>query len=128
MYEKMGYRPFGGMDTVSCEASEPIDLAEISWEEYVTLRREYLPQGGVEQLDLAFLGGFAHFYAGSDFILAATDDMGLELLGNTANAPGILGALQKNTGRFRIPGTTPFAMYHPLSDTPAPSYFGLAFD
>jgi len=128
MYEKMGYRRFGGMDTVHCTAGQPVELREIPAEEYTRLRKNYLPQGGVEQEGLEFLAEFARFYAGSDFVLAATEEQAVELLGNTANAPGILGALQKNTGSFRIPGERPFAMYHPLSDTPVPRYFGLAFD
>lgn len=128
MYEGMGYETFGGMDTVACSAAQPVALRKVSPEEYAGLRRQYLPERGAEQEGLAFLGTFASFYAGSDFILAATEELGLELLGNTEAIPGILGALEKNTGRFRIPGSTPFAMYHPLSNTPAPSYFGLAFD
>jgi hypothetical protein len=54
--------------------------------------------------------------------------LGLELLGNTDAAPGIVAALGCKEGRFRIPGGTPFAMYRPLSDISAPTYFGLAFD
>ena len=128
MYEAMGYAPFGGMDTLLCEAAEPVALREVTWEEYARLRKDYLPHRGVEQDGLAFLGTFAKFYAGEDFVFAGTEELGLELLGNTAAGPGILGALQRKTGLFRIPGNTPFAMYHPLSDTPAPDYFGLAFD
>lgn len=128
MYEKMGYACFGGMDTLVCNAGEPVNLQVLTAEEYAHLRKAYLPPRGVVQEGLSFLAEFARFYTGSDFVLAATEELGLELLGNTAAAPGILGALQKHAGVFRIPGKKPFAMYHPLSDTPAPSYFGLAFD
>lgn len=128
MYEGMGYAPFGGMDTHLCEAAEPVALREVTPEEYARLRKQYLPHRGVEQDGMAFLGTFAKLYAGEDFLLAATEELGLELLGNAAAAPGILGALKKNTGTFRVPGSAPFAMYRPLSDTPAPQYFGLAFD
>lgn len=128
MYGKMGYACFGGMDTISCTAGQPVNLREITAEEYAWLRKAYLPQRGVVQEGLAFLENFAQFYAGSDFILATTEELGLELLGNTAAAPGILGALEKRAGVFRIPGGAHFAMYLPLSDAPAPSYFGLAFD
>ncbi len=54
--------------------------------EYAALRRQYLPEGGViqEGENLAFLQTHAKFYAGPDFVLAATDDdgalFGVELL------------------------------------------------
>lgn len=128
MYEKMGYACFGGMDTVVCEAGAPVSLQEITPAEYGALRRQYLPPHGVQQEGMEFLASYAKLYAGSDFILAATEDLGLELLGNAVAAPGILAALDKKSGHFRVPGSNPFAMYHSLSDTPAPGYFGIAFD
>ncbi len=128
MYEKMGYAPFGGMDTLSCQAGTPVSMQEISPAEYAAQRAQYLPHRGVEQDGMEFLASYANLYAGSDFILAATDETGLELLGNTAAAPEIAAALGKKEGRFRIPGNTPFAMYCPLTDFPAPGYFGIAFD
>jgi hypothetical protein len=40
-----------------------------------------------------------------------------------------LAALGKEKGSFRCPGEEkPFAMYLPLAEGAAPSYFGLAFD
>ena len=128
MYEKMGYAPFGGMDILSYQAGTPIAIQEISPAEYAELRRQYLPHQGVEQEGMEFLATYASLYAGVDFIFAATEETGLELLGNAAAAPGILAALGKKEGRFRVSGNNPFAMYRPLSDTPAPSYFGIAFD
>lgn len=128
MYEKMGYAPFGGMDTISCQAGAPVSMQELSPTEYAALRTRYLPYRGVEQDGMEFLASYAKLYAGSDFILAANEETGLELLGNTAVAPGIVAALGKKEGRFRIPGNTPFAMYRPLTDFPAPGYFGIAFD
>ena len=128
MYGKMGYAPFGGMDTVACTAGSPITLREVTAEEYGSLRKAYLPDHGVWQEGLPFLATYAKLYAGDDFICARVDDWGLELLGNTAAAPGILGALGKETGTFRIAGSAPFAMFCPLSSTPAPGYFGIAFD
>ena len=128
MYEKMGYRCFGGMDTTLCEAAEALPVREIDAEEYMRLRLDFLPQGGVAQEGMAFLATYARFYTGEGFLLAATENMGLELLGDAALAAGIAGALGWNAGKFRVPGATPFAMYHPLTDGPAPAYFGLAFD
>lgn len=132
MYEKMGYVPFSGMDTITCEAGEGVSLQEVSPEEYGRLRQAYLPRDGVVQDGIAFLATYAELYAGADFIVAAAqgskDLFALELLGNADAAPGIVAALGKEQGTFRVPGTGAFAMYHPLTDTPAPGWFGLAFD
>ena len=95
-----------------------------------------MPQGGVVQEGalLAFLGTYARFYKGEDFLLSATGDgsqlIAQELLGNTDAAPGILCALGLPKGCFRAPGThREFAMYLPLTaDCPPPGYFGLALD
>ena len=128
MYGKMGYAPFCGMNTVSYSAGEPISVQEVTAEEYGKLRKAYLPEHGVWQEGIPFLATYAKLYAGEDFICAWAEDLGLELLGNTAAAPGILGALGRERGKFRIAGNTPFAMFCPLSPTPAPGYFGIAFD
>ena len=54
----------------------------------------------------------------------------MELLGNAAAAPGVLGALGFSHGHFRTPGTAlPGAMFRPLrAGADAPGYFGLIFD
>jgi GNAT superfamily N-acetyltransferase len=134
MYRKLGYRVMSGVESISCPAGAPTDVQEASIEAYAAKRRSLLPPGGVlqENENLRFLSGYARLYTGKDFALAALRDgeklVGLKLLGNTDAAPGIVAALGCKEGRFRIPGSVPFAMYHPLSDTPAPTYFGLAFD
>ena len=84
--------------------------------------------------NLDFLARICRLYDGSDFLLAANVEdgvvRGLELLGNTTAAPGIVAALGAELGEFRIPGDEfPFAMYYSLtSNCPEPGYFGLAFD
>ena len=135
MYEKMGYSVFSGMDTLSCPAGEkPVKLREATPVEYALARRKYLPAGGVLQdgPSLAFLSRCAQLYIGPDFALAAEQRdgslFGMELLGDPNAAPGILAALCLEKGTFRIPGSRPFAMYHPLTAAAAPAYFGLAFD
>lgn len=136
-YEKMGYRPFGGIRKFSCTASALwIPLRQISLAEYKKLRRQYLPAGGILQEDsgLHFLQTQADFYAGEDFLLVAAKDGSTlhapELLGNPEAAPHILHTLGAETGVFRTPGIDPFAMYLPLAEpaSPAPAYFGLALD
>ena len=108
----------------------------IDAEEYARLRREYLPEMGVlqEGKNLSFLAAQAQLFTGADFLLAAYLEndrlQGMELLGNTAAAPGILRALGCKTGTFQIPGKDrPYAMLHKLKEHAViPQYFGLAFE
>lgn len=137
MYTGLGYRPCSGIREFVCSmGSEPVFLRRIDAKEYARLRRDFLPPGGViqEGENLNFLETYAEFYAGLDFLLAAIREdhrlLGLELLGNTDAAPGILSALGAAAGEFHAPGTAlPFAMFLALKPgTEAPSHFGLAFD
>lgn len=137
MYRAMGYRDCTAISEFSCPAGDiPTPLRSISQEEYARLRRDFLPENSLlqEGENLDFLEKQAAFYTGPHFLLAAAAEAdslyGLELLGDPGAAPGILKALNRIHGTFRIPGKEiPFAMYHPLSpNAPAPAYFGLAFD
>lgn len=135
MYKKMGYDLCSYVSEFTCQAgNNPVSLRQIDAEEYCRLRREFIPENGVLQEgdNLNFLQTLADFYAGEDFLTTVYRGEKCivpELLGNTDAAPGILAALHKSKGQFRTPGTQkPFAMYHALSDMPAPDYFGLAFD
>ena len=137
MYRKLGYRDAATVSVVSCGAGEaPLPLRAIGPGEYAALRREFLPEGGVVQEgeNLAFLSQQARFYTGDGFLLAAYSDgdtlHGMELLGSSAAAPGIVKALACKKGHFRTPGTErPFAMMYPLREDAAnPTYFGFAFD
>lgn len=135
-YEKMGYKSFCCMTTFPCAPDrEAIQLYSVDTAEYARLRRGLLPEGSVvqEKENLDFLATQARLYAGTGFVLAARKDgqrlLGLELLGDKSAAPGILTALGCGEGLFRVFGEgDPFAMYHPLADAPAPTYFALAFD
>ena len=132
-YEGIGYAPFGGIREFSCQkANAPIALSEISRETYAALRKNYLPQGGVLQED-ALLDCLDGFYSGEDFICIATPRgeqlFAPEILGNAEKAPHILTALGFAQGLFRTPGSQQkFAMFCPFTDTPTPTYFGLALD
>lgn len=133
-YAGMGYKNFGGVQEFACEAGTPLPLWKIDAEEFAALRRIVLPEGGViqEGENLAFLSRWAAFYRGEDFLLTATRDndtlRGLELLGNTNAAPGIVETLGAKNGSFRGPGNMPFAMFLPLNTKKTPTYFGFAFD
>ena len=136
MYGRMGFRDCCTLSEFACDAGEAVALRPVSRGEFAALRRKYLPPEGViqEGANLSYLERYAAFYAGEDFLLAAAPDgnslTGMELLGNAAAAPGILGALGFPRGNFRTPGTAlPGAMFRPLREAAvAPGYFGLVFD
>lgn len=130
MYAAMGYRNFGGVENLTLPAGVPVPLREVTPEEYAALRRNYLPEGGIVQEDgaIEYLAESAKLYAGNGFLLAATEDEPMELLGDASQAAGILGALKKPEGTFRLPGPSPFAMFRPICDDSwTPAYFGLDF-
>lgn len=140
-YEGMEYRVCSTIREFTCIAAarneESVSLRSIDKAEYAQLRKELLPEGGVvqENENLDFLQTQAQFYAGPGFVLAAKQDgdrlTGVELLGDKAKVPGIVRVLGCKQGMFRVPGEgRDFAVYRPLTDnmSPAPTYFGLAFD
>lgn len=135
MYAAMGYETATTVKERDYTAeAEPLPLTPITGGEYSRLRRNYLPAGSVLQESCpAFLEGCYRLYAGENCLLAAAKtDQGLfcpEYLGDTKKIPDVLCALGAASGRIRMPGAdTPFAMWLPLGDTPAPKYFAFAFD
>ena len=131
MYAGMGYRNFGGVENLTLTAGEPVSLRKVPPEEYAALRRKYLPVRGIVQENgaIEYLAESAKLYAGEGFLLTATQDEPMELLGDASQAAGILGALGKDRGTFRLPGAAPFAMFRPTCDDSwTPAYFGLAFE
>lgn len=125
LYAKLGYRHFGGITTLTCQAGKPVPLTPLTAQQYAQRRRQYLPPQSVlqEGAALTYLQTFSGFYAGDGFVLGAN-----ELLGDTTRAPGIVAALGKQTMTLHTPGTEPYAMYHPFTNAPPPAYFGLALD
>ena len=131
MYAGMGYRNFGGVENLTLPAGTPVPLWEVTPQEYAALRRNYLPVGGIVQEDgaIEYLAESAKLYAGNGFLLTATPDEPMELLGDASQTAGIVGALGKAEGTFRLPGPSPFAMFRPIcNDSWTPAYFGLAFE
>lgn len=137
LYEGAEYELCTKIDTISCTSeNKQLVIRKIDKHEYAALRRQFLPRDSVlqENDNLDFLNTQASFYAGENFLLCAAIEKenlyGIELLGDTSLAPGILYALDCQDGTFRTPGKeTPFAMYHALTeDAVEPSYFGFAFD
>ena len=135
-YEKMGYRCFGGIRQWQCKASgQSVALRELTASQYADRRRKLLPADSVMQEGalLTFLSTYARFYQGDDFLLCCANDdgklMAYELLGNTDAAPTILTKLGFETGTFRAPGGSPFAMYLSLTkDQTLPQYLAFALD
>ena len=136
MYEKMGFRETLRLrEWTALPGGDPLPLTSLSPEDYARLRRERLPAGGLVQEgeNLAFLAQYAKFYRADGCLFAATaaDDhlFCMEFFGNESGIPGILTTLKAGSGTFRTPGNEkPFALYASLDASPAPSYFGLAFD
>ena len=131
MYGEIDYVNFGGIREITAQAGSPCSMRRLSPEEYAAARRGYLPPGGVVQEHgaIEYLAAGAKLYGGADVLVAMSGDSGLELLGNTDAAPGILTALGLEGGTFRTPGDRPFAMYHSLTgERWTPGYFGLAFE
>ena len=131
----MGYNCFGGIRQQQITAGQSIPIRELTYKEYAVARHAYLPQNSVIQEGalLRFLGSYARFYQGEDCIFCCAEDEGkltvYELLGNPCAAPGICAALGFTAGTFRVPGSTPFAMYRSLTnDCTAPGYFAFALD
>ena len=135
-YEKMGYKTCCHLREENISAKENSEsLKKITSAEYASLRRKFLPEGGViqEGENLTFLSTYAEFYKGEDFIMASSKENSTlichELLGNCEKFPYILSALGCKSGHFRTTGKdTPFAMYLPFEGEKYPSYFGFAFD
>lgn len=133
LYGKFGYEELACADTVKCTAQGSTSLHQLSPEEFFTARQKYLPSGGVEQQDFAYLAGYAGLYGGENFTVVAVKSkdgklLGMELLGDAAQAPMITAALGCAEGIFRVPGKKRFAMFRAFGSAPAPSYFGIAFD
>jgi hypothetical protein len=137
-YESMGYTVNRTLRTVTCSAADsPLPVTRVDAAAFAGLRRQFLPDDSIlqEQENLSFLQTQADFYAGDGFLLTARKEgttlLGLELLGDTSAAPGIIAAFRCTQGTFRTPGTDqPFSMTYSFNSTSpiSPAYFGFAFD
>ena len=137
LYEGCEYETSTKRSRIECSAEDMrIEIREIDKDEYATLRRDFLPAHAViqESESLDFLATQSKFYTGEHFLLVASIEnknlYGIELLGDTSLAPGIVHALNCKDGTFFSLGKDePFAMYHALTeDAIEPGYLGFAFD
>ena len=149
LYEGSEYELCAKRSRMECSSFDMgVQVREIKKEEFAVLRKEFLPAHAVVQEgeNLDFLSSQAKFYTGDaivsldentytkTFVLSASIEnenlYGIELLGDSTLAPGILHALGCKDGTFFTPGKDePFAMWHPLAeDAIEPEYLGFAFD
>ena len=127
-YERLGFRAVSTIREVSVTAGTPLPVRRLTVPEYAEARRRLLPGHGLVQEGpcLALLAGYADFYATDHALAAVSRDMVWELLGDPAEAPGLIAALGLETARVRTPGAgRPFAMG---LGTAGSVYLGLALD
>lgn len=133
LYEKLGYRPFCDVQTVTLEAgNERAKLIPLTPIEYSKKRLSLLPENSVMQdgVTYDFLATFCNLYESKDCLFCGSMDGNTfyfqEFLGNPERVPGILKILGAEKGILRIPGDTPFAMYHSLNGIcELPNHFGI---
>jgi len=133
LYEKLGYRSFCPMDTVTVAAGETAaQVQSLSGAEFDALREKFLPENSILQAGqtTSFLASFAALYRAEDALFCAAiekDNLYFqEYLGDPAKLPGIVAALGASKGIVRLPGGEDSAMYLPLDHDPAlPDYLGI---
>lgn len=127
-YERFGFRQISAIREEVITAAGPIPIRKLDTLEYASLRRSYLPEHALLQEGpcLALLYGYADFYATEHAVAAVTEGMVWELLGDLADAPGLVAALGLDAATVRTPGEgRPFAMG---IGAEGPIYLGLALD
>lgn len=137
-YEKMGYKTCAYVDEAEVLAQKgDVKLKKLSGEEYMRLRRNFLPEKGIiqENENLDFLKTDTEFYSSDEALFASqrTEDrlFVLEFWGNKELFRQITYSMGCKKGLFRSKGhKKPFAVYLPFDsrDTDCPEYFGFAFD
>ena len=109
-------------------AGEALPIRRLTVSEYAAARRNLLPERGLLQEGpcLELLSGYAEFYATPRVLAAVTGDQVWELLGDGADAPGLIAALGLEKATVRMPGPgRPFAM---ALGGAGECYLGLALD
>lgn len=126
-YERFGFRAAGTISEKRIPAAAPLPIRTLTPSEYAEARRKRLPAHSLQQDScLPLLAGYADFYATPRAIAAVSGEMVWELLGEEADAPGLLAALSLPAATVRAPGSgRPFAM---AIGAEAPIYLGLALD
>ena len=127
-YERFGFRAVSTIREMEIVAGEALPIRRLTVSEYAAARKALLPEKGLLQEGpcLELLSGYAEFYATPRSIAAVTGDMVWELLGDGADAPGLIAALGLERATVRMPGPgRPFAM---ARGGAGECYLGLALD
>ena len=126
-YERFGFRAAGTISEKRISAAAPLPIRTLTAAEYAEARRKLLPAHSLQQTAcLPLLAGYADLYATPRAIAAVSGQMVWELLGEDADAPGLIAALSLESATVRTPGgDRPFAM---AIGAEVPIYLGLALD
>ena len=127
-YERFGFRAASTIREMHVAAGEALPIRRLTVSEYTAARRDRLPEKGLLQEGpcLELLSGYGEFYATPRALAAVTGDMVWELLGDGADAPGLIAALGLEAATVRMPGPgRPFAMALGRAEA---CYLGLALD
>ncbi len=133
-YGKMSYLKciYNNEETVIAEDGN-VDVVKISAEEYINLRKIYLPKNCITQNNINFLKLQTEFFKGEDFLFSARKEKDtlfvLEFWGNKNKQNNIVYCQNAKKGVFRTIGKkNPFAMYLPFIETELPEYLDFAYD
>ena len=126
-YERFGFHRVGTISEKRVTATAPLPILPLTASEDADARRKLLPTHSLQQdACLPLLAGYADFFATPRAIAAVSGQMVWELLGEEADAPGLIAALSLESATVRTPGgDRPFAM---AIGAQAPIYLGLALD
>lgn len=132
LYEKLGYRGFCPMQTVTVAAGTPIPVTAISAEAYFAQRNTRLGSDAVlqDQNALDFFATYGGFYQAGDGVFAVSREKDTlyfqEYLADPVRMGGIVAALGAETGVGKLPGGEYAAMYLPLDGgSQLPGYLGM---
>ncbi len=133
-YAKLGYKKciYHNENNVLPQKGNII-FKKISAEEYINLRKQYIPNNCILQKDIEFLKLQTEFFVGEDFLFSARKEKDtlivLEFWGNKNKRPDIVYAQKAKKGVFRGLGDDmPFAMYLPFKESEMPVYLDFAYD
>ena len=133
-YAKMGYIKCIHNSVATITPSEgKMDIKKISAEEYIKLRKDFLPLKAITQNDIDFSNFQLEFFKGDDFIFSSRKENNElfvpEFWGNKNVQPNIVYCQNAKKGIFRTAGTEkPFAMFLPFIETELPEYLDYAYD
>lgn len=133
LYQKLGYRRFCPIQTLTVTAGDAAEVMPISPDNYRLGRQFRLPENAIMQdrVTTDFFATYGGFYKAADTVFAANREKDTlyfqEYLGDPALLSGIVAALGAETGIVMLPGgEADSAMYLSFDNDPTlPGYFGM---